>query len=328
MSTKQREVWVDYVKVIACILVALGHLFQSMTKANIIQANSLYTWFETTIYYFHVPLFFICSGYLYQRYSQVRDTGSWLRNVRKKLLVLGVPYFTFSIAEWILKNLFASSVNGTTGGLLGSLFVHPLSPYWFLYCLFFLFAIIPTAGSRREARVICTAALLVKVIAWFVPMYFQLLNYLATNAIWFTAGMLLAESGFREMKLDKKTAIIGSAAYIAISMFAYKISNPVASFFMGIMGCITTIALVRSFEQLADNGFMRWLSKYTMPIFLMHTLCAAPLRVLLMKTSILNPAVQISGGGGHQLYRTHHPYEDNGAPETRYPGISAAIYQV
>lgn len=68
-AVRTREKWVDDVKVIACILVVLGHFFQSMTKANILPENNLYGWFNTTIYYFHVPLFFICSGYLYQKYG-------------------------------------------------------------------------------------------------------------------------------------------------------------------------------------------------------------------------------------------------------------------
>ena len=58
-AVRTREKWADDVKVIACILVVLGHFFQSMTKANILPENDLYEWFETTIYYFHVPLFFI-----------------------------------------------------------------------------------------------------------------------------------------------------------------------------------------------------------------------------------------------------------------------------
>ena len=58
IAVKTREKWVDDVKVIACILVVLGHFFQSTTKANTLPANDLYKWFNTTIYYFHVPLFF------------------------------------------------------------------------------------------------------------------------------------------------------------------------------------------------------------------------------------------------------------------------------
>ncbi len=83
-AVRTREKWVDDVKVIACILVVLGHFFQSMTKSNILPENGLYQWFNTTIYYFHVPLFFICSGYLYQKYSKVNSVGSWCKNVAKK----------------------------------------------------------------------------------------------------------------------------------------------------------------------------------------------------------------------------------------------------
>ena len=56
-KTKDREKWVDYVKVIACVLVVLGHFFQSMVKATIIPDNDLYSWFNKTIYYFHVLCF-------------------------------------------------------------------------------------------------------------------------------------------------------------------------------------------------------------------------------------------------------------------------------
>lgn len=110
-AVRTREKWVDDVKVIACILVVLGHFFQSMTKANILPENNLYGWFNTTIYYFHVPLFFICSGYLYQKYSKVNSVDGWCKNVAKKALALGVPYLTFSTATWLLKTMFADSVN-------------------------------------------------------------------------------------------------------------------------------------------------------------------------------------------------------------------------
>ena len=148
---KQREIWVDNVKVVACILVVLGHFLQSMTKAKVLPANDLYQWFNQTIYYFHVPLFFICSGYLYQKLSVVNNVHSWGRNVLKKLLVLGIPYFTFSLATWFLKTLFSSSVNSQIGGLGDILFFHPTSPYWYLYALFFLFLITPTFYSKRMA---------------------------------------------------------------------------------------------------------------------------------------------------------------------------------
>ena len=161
-AVRTREKWVDDVKVIACILVVLGHFFQSMTKANILPENNLYGWFNTTIYYFHVPLFFICSGYLYQKYSRVNSVGSWRRNVAKKILALGVPYVTFTTAVWVLKKVFSSSVNDQIGGLGDTLFFHPTAPYWYLYALFFIFLVTPTFNSVKAAAVGLVVALAAK----------------------------------------------------------------------------------------------------------------------------------------------------------------------
>ena len=133
-----------------------------MTKANILPENNLYGWFNTTIYYFHVPLFFICSGYLYQKYSKVNSVGSWCKNVAKKALALGVPYLTFSTATWLLKTVFSSSVNDQIGGLGETLFFHPTAPYWYLYALFFIFLVTPTFNSVKAAAVGLVVALAAK----------------------------------------------------------------------------------------------------------------------------------------------------------------------
>jgi fucose 4-O-acetylase-like acetyltransferase len=116
-ASGKREIWVDNVKVFACILVVLGHFFQSMVESSILPATGVFMWFEKTIYTFHVPLFFICSGYLYQRYSRVDSLRAWRDNILKKLLTLGVPYFTFSTVTWGLKTVFSSTVNTNVGGV-------------------------------------------------------------------------------------------------------------------------------------------------------------------------------------------------------------------
>lgn len=162
IAVKTREKWCDDVKVIACILVVLGHFFQSMVKASIMPENDLYKWFNTTIYYFHVPLFFICSGYLYQKYSKVNSLGSWRRNVAKKMLAFGIPYATFTTATWVLKKVFSSSVNDQIGGLGDTLFLHPTSPYWYLYALFCIFLVTLTFDSVKVAAAGLVIALVAK----------------------------------------------------------------------------------------------------------------------------------------------------------------------
>lgn len=166
VAGRKREKWVDDVKVIACVLVVLGHFFQSMTKAGIVSENHLHEWFNTTIYYFHVPLFFISSGYLYQKYSKVNDAKSWFRNVCKKALALGVPYVTFTTATWVLKTVFSSNVNVQIGGLGDTLLIHPTAPYWYLYALFFIFLVTPTFSGKKMAIVGLLIAAAAKILTF------------------------------------------------------------------------------------------------------------------------------------------------------------------
>lgn len=161
-TVRTREKWVDDVKVIACILVVLGHFFASVQSYA--PGGWLYEWFHKTIYYFHVPLFFICSGYLYQKYSKVNDVRSYLRNISKKAIALGVPYVTFSSVTWVLKTVFSRDVNNQIGGFFDTIFCHPTAPYWYLYALFFIFVVTPTFSNMKVAIIGLIVAAVAKLL--------------------------------------------------------------------------------------------------------------------------------------------------------------------
>ena len=297
-AVKTREKWVDDVKVIACILVVLGHFFQSMTKANILSENDLYEWFNTTIYYFHVPLFFICSGYLYQKYSKVNSVGGWYRNVAKKVLALGVPYATFTTATWVLKKVFSSSVNDQIGGLGETLFLHPTAPYWYLYALFFIFLVTPTFNSVKAAAVGLVVALAAKSLILTGGYSVYAVSTVLSNEIWFVLGMSICVFNV-QLKGRKVQGMICGVLFIILSIMVYtaEISSSAVSFVMGLLACVAVIMMVAGFEEKFGRG-MDFLAKYTMPIFLMHTLFAAPLRSILMKIGIENAVIHVVLGLG------------------------------
>lgn len=292
-AVRTRETWVDDVKVIACILVVLGHFFQSMTKANIFPENDLYKWFNTTIYYFHVPLFFICSGYLYQKYSKVNSVGSWCKNVSKKAVALGVPYATFTTATWVLKKVFSSSVNDQIGGLGDTLLLHPTAPYWYLYALFFIFLVTPTFSSVKVA----TGGLIIAVVARIVISHggysIYAVSTVLTSEIWFVFGMSIYAYDI-QLNGKKKIGEICGALFLVLSVVVYAadIHKSEISFPLGLLACISILLIVADFEA----GLGKWtnfLAKYTMPIFLMHTLFAAPMRSVLLKISIENAVIHV-----------------------------------
>lgn len=297
-SENTRVKWVDYVKVIACTLVVLGHFFQSMTKSNILPVNELYTWFNTTIYYFHVPLFFICSGFLYQRYSKVVNLGRWKQNIIKKAIALGIPYFVFSMLTWILKTVFSGSVNEQSEGLFSTWFLHPSSPYWYLYCLFFIFVVTPTFTDKKQAKIGMLIAFVAKIMVMIFSINIYVVATVLTNEIWFVMGMCISTFDVELCRKSLSGALIGIAFIIlSIVICKYNINNLAIGFILGIMACMAIILLIASNDKkIEQNKIINGFAKYTMPIFLMHTLFAAPARIILIKVGLSSALIQVIVG--------------------------------
>lgn len=293
-AAEKREKWIDAVKNIACVLVVLGHFFQSVVKAEIVPGNDLYQWFNLTIYYFHVPLFFICSGYLYQKHSRVDCAASWARNMKRKALSLGIPYAVFTTVTWVLKKAFSDSVNDQIGGFLYTLLLHPTAPYWYLYALFFIFLVTPTFADRKTAAVGLVVAAGVKtVILGGRKSDAFALSTLLSNEIWFVLGMSICAFSvpLRGKKLQGSLCGLLFLA-LSIAVYAMNVRGEAVSFALGLLACIAIVLVAADFEE-RYGKMTEFLTRYTLPIFLMHTLFAAPTRVVLLKIGVANAAVHI-----------------------------------
>ena len=191
-----------------------------MTKANILPESDLYKWFNTTIYYFHVPLFFI---------------------------FLVTPTF--------------NSVKAVAVGLVVALAAKSL---------------ILTGGGDSIYAV----------------------STVLSNEIWFVLGMSICALNV-QLKGRKVQGTICGLLFIILSIVVYTIgiSVGVISSVMGLLACAVVIMMVVGFERKLGKG-MDFLAKYTMPIFLMHTLFAAPLRSLLMKIGIESAVAHVILGLG------------------------------
>ena len=258
----------------------------------------MYKWFNTTIYYFHVPLFFICSGYLYQKYSKVSDFTNWKKNVTKKALALGVPYVTFSMATWVLKKLFSGSINGRVGGFVDTLIFEPAAPYWYLYALFFIFLATPTFNSIRVTVVGLIVALAAKTLILTGGYSVYAISTVFSNEVWFVLGMSICVFNV-QLKGRKAQGTIYGLLFMILSVVVYKaeISGGVIPFAMGLLACVAVILMAAGSERRFGRG-MDFLAKYTMPIFLMHTLFAAPMRSVLLKLGIGSSVIHVVLGLG------------------------------
>ena len=63
-----RQDWLDLTKGIAILLVVIGHVFRGYTAAGLFpEYQTAFAYIDYTIYSFHMPLFFLLSGYLYRQ---------------------------------------------------------------------------------------------------------------------------------------------------------------------------------------------------------------------------------------------------------------------
>lgn len=119
-----------------------------------------------------------------------------------------------------------------------------------------------------------------------------------SNEIWFVLGMGICTFNV-QMKGKRVQGTIFGLLFIILSIVVYtaEISGSMISFIMGLLACVAVILMVADFEEMFSRG-MDFLAKYTMPIFLMHTLFAAPLRSVLLKVGVTNAVAHVVLGLG------------------------------
>ena len=132
---KKRYNELDLMKGIGIILVYLGHSFNLKGLENL----SLFSYIHSTIYSFHMPLFFLISGFLLSNVKIISGGWTYYHNKIKRLLI---PYFFINLVDFIPRTLFPSLVNSKFGGIKEVLF-YGTKISWFIYTLFIIFMIFP-----------------------------------------------------------------------------------------------------------------------------------------------------------------------------------------
>lgn len=299
-QTAKREHWVDTTKVIACFFVVIWHLYQSFVKSNILPWNGVFECFNQSVECFHVHLFFICSGYLYQQYARINTVKEKCSFTLKKFLELGIPFFVFCTALWVLKTIFAGETNNQVGSLFSALFVAPLAPYWYLYCLFIIFLVTPLIKNRGMAIATVITAILLQIIFVFAgdSITIYAINSLMKYELWFVIGMMLSYLKFYKIKGSLPLGIGCGILFVALGIlvYIYDISFYGRDLLLGIIACTSVISVTKHFDTGRQSKVLAFLSKYTMPIYLMHTIFAATGRSILFKIGIDNTVVHIAAG--------------------------------
>lgn len=223
---KERIVLLDIMQGIAMLLVILGHhLLDFMPKA--------YSGIHYYIYTFHMPLFIFISGFLIS-YSYKEEIG-YFKYVKKRFIKFFIPYFIIGVIVTILyhfmygENIFKNILN-----LIISPKETPTTFLWYIYLLFFFYALYPVVHKTLNSSIIYYL-LAIGIILYIFPFKTSILclDYFTRYLIFYLIGCLSARY-FRVFQLQraKLTSYLFLAVFIVTSIIfiVRNVYNPAIEF--------------------------------------------------------------------------------------------------
>lgn len=281
--------WVDHAKGIGIILVVYGHVSDGLFRAGIAFSEAAFRIPYDVIYTFHMPLFFFLSGLFFPASWQRRGSLGLIRN---KVDTIVYPYVVWSLIQGVVEVALSRYTNRqTTLAEILSFPWHPRQQFWFLYALFFVFVIACIAYRWLPPRwrpLILLLAVVAFVFKDHVPRLITM-YYLAANSVFFFIAAALP-------RLADKTYRIGTSAFVACllafaavqAMFVLARSTLPQPWFNAdllIVGMVSIACVIAASSWSSQRGgaWLALLGRHSLAIFLMHTLAASGVRIILHK---------------------------------------------
>lgn len=246
-----------------------------------------------------MPLFMCLSGYLYKKYTQITNWKEYFKFVKKKFINLGVPYVIFYVSYVLINMIFSSSVNSQKGiqDIL-NIVTNPMPPFWFLYALFFIFLVIPILERifKNNKNIIILILFLLHIINIYLKTGIYAIDIVAEYAVYFYFGAYLSDK--LKSSYKNKNVIILLVVFLMLALLYCRvvlnniINNIITmlfKFLLAFMGIILNIQLFKNISSyMKKYKAFYFLSKYTFPIYLMHTIFSAGIRIVLLKLNFNN----------------------------------------
>ena len=269
--------WIDSVKGFGIILVVIGHHLQGL--------QSVVDW----ICCFHMPLFFILSGYLFayknNRYQSIKSF------VLSKIRSIMYPYFIWSLLIILWHFIFydiiftqTSSDFSTLEVALFSVSTYGYHALWFLPCLFFSSVFFYVLCKNKLLHIICPLlgvavlfinffpiknyavnyiyrVLVATVFIYFGYLFFYLLNKKSIKILLLCIGAVLSVLSF-------VLPLVFSSYFPSVNIACRSIGNPFAFYTFALSNCIVTIIIFQKFPLL--NNFFGFWGKNSILVMAIH----------------------------------------------------------
>lgn len=269
---QNKDLTISTARGIAIILVVYGHVIQrSMASAG---ADFFLNPAFKVVYAFHMPLFFLISGYLMALSLSRRSISEVFKSRCARLLV---PYLSWSILGVLTNYVLGSPVD-----IADQLFLHPV--IWFLFALFVLSGLL-LCSIALEKRLGLIAFVIVYGAVWAVPYNgYCVLYFIKWFYLFFMAGYFAGRYGMNIMNGPFKAAVFAGASvlfFILVSHWAkedyiyiHKMDTvPAGIAYQYLTGFLGIIAVLCACAYLSKTKLARpldYIGVYSLDIYLVQ----------------------------------------------------------
>ena len=291
---KERNITLDIMKGIGIILMVIGH-------------SGCPPFLKNFIYTFHMPLFFMISGYLI---TENRP------NIIKKIKNLYWPFLFWSLIALALSYpLYMLGVYDSPYSpheyivhLIKIItFTQPepiVGPLWFLKSLFFSYIFVSIIISKSKGNkyqhyivgllcfiMLCIGFILYKDRGWI---FYNIQRELMIP--WFIYLGYLIKTMFREKLLPLYYIVLliiilaVAGQYITVKLIISEIGNPIIISIYSLIGFITIYNISYRIQQVnyKSSKILAYIGRNTMPILILHVVCFKVAQITLYNLNNLN----------------------------------------
>lgn len=273
----ERKIEFDIIKGILIILVVVGHTSYIMPAID--------------VYWFHMPSFFMISGYFYKRNQKI----DFLTKLKGNIKRYAIPYFCFCVLMYFL-SLFVTSCPHVpvTNYVAKSLYGGLMNITWFSYPFWFINTLLCSIIVLNIFDKVSIKYLIFVAIVMFLTSYIPLVKSLKIPLPWgidcvlVSVLYMVAGYGFNFYKYNKWHNVIFIIPILLVSVIAltgsnYRLdiaakfmSNPVLDVIipLSFFWCIWKISVWLSKIPIVSS-WLSLLGQCCMTIFFVHAFCIA-----------------------------------------------------
>ena len=278
---KERYDELDLMKGIGILLVYLGHSF----NISGLYWNEVFVYLHRTVYSFHMPLFFLISGFLLNTGREIEIKKFYTGKIKR----LFIPYLFINIIDYIPRTLFPSLVNSPFGGIKEVL-LYGTKISWFVYTLFIIFMIFPLIEEyilkKDKFYLLGIFLLIINVTGIVNEIEIFSLNSVVFYSLFFYIGYILRPY-YRDniyLKITEKKYFILIGIIFLLFSYKYFFINIYTQIIFAILGTIFVLNISKNLKKESKvYNFLEFCGKNSLIFYLIEGFITVVYRVTLVR---------------------------------------------